>query len=144
MNKTAIFDTSLQQAHEWLHALGGELGTSSERSASTALRVTLHVVRDSLKMARALELGDRLPVLVRGLYYEGWHLKNGVETTVTPEEAMANARHDMRGHVELPSEEETLRAGFSALRRLLPEDEVKSLLDALPASIQRLWQPAET
>ena len=52
---------------------------------------------------------------------------------------MANARHDMRGHEELPSEKETLRAGFNALRRLLPQDEVQSLLDELPVSILRLW-----
>ena len=94
-------------------------------------------------MAQALELGDRLPVLVRGLYYEGWHLKNGLETKLTPEEAMASARHDLRGHNELPSQEETLRAAFNALRRLLPQDQVQNLLQALPVSIQRLWQCTE-
>jgi uncharacterized protein (DUF2267 family) len=91
-------------------------------------------------MAEALEFGDRLPVLVRGLYYEGWHLKNGLETKLTPDEAMANARHDVRGHDELLSQEETLRAGFDALRDLLPEDEVQNLVQALPATIQRLWR----
>ncbi len=143
MTKTAIFDTSVQQAQEWLHVLSGELGTSNERSAAAALRVTLHVLRDSLPMTRAVELGDRLPVLVRGLYYEGWHLKEGLETKRTPDEVMANAHHDMRGHEEFPSEEETLRAGFNALRRVLPHEEVESLLAALPVGIQRLWQRAE-
>jgi uncharacterized protein (DUF2267 family) len=140
MVTTAIFDTSLQQAHAWLRVIGGKLGTSNERSACAALRAALHVVRDSLTMAEALEFGDRLPVLVRGLYYEGWHLKNGLETKLTPDEAMANARHDVRGHDELLSQEETLRAGFDALRDLLPEDEVQNLVQALPATIQRLWR----
>lgn len=118
-------------------------GTSNERSACAALRAALHVVRDTLPIAQVLELGDRLPVLVRGLYYEGWHLKNGLETKLTPEKALANARHDLRGHAEFISQEETLRAGFNALRRLLPEDEVKKLRHALPGSIQLLWQYAE-
>lgn len=144
MSKTAIFDTSIQQGQEWLRAFCGELGTSNERSATAALRVTLHVLRDTLTLPQAIELGDSLPVLVRGLYYEGWHLKNGLETKETPDEAMAHARHDMRGHEEFPSEEETLRAGFSALRHLLPQQEVQSLLAALPVSVQRLWQRAET
>ena len=143
MGTTAIFDTSLQQAHEWLHAVGGELGTSNERSACAVLRAALHVIRDSLTMAQALELGDRLPVLVRGLYYEGWHLKNGLETKLTPEEAMASASQDLRWHNELPSQEETLRAAFNALRRLLPQDQVQNLLQAPPVSIQRLWRYTE-
>lgn len=142
MATTAIFDTALQQAHEWLHVTGEELGLSNERSATAALRAALHVVRDSLTMAQALALGDCLPVLVRGLYYEGWRLKDKFETKLVPDEAVANARHDLRGHDELRSEEETLRAGFKALRHLLPQDEMEKLLQALPADIQRLWQPA--
>lgn len=141
---TAIFDTSIQQGQAWLRAFGEEGGTSNERSATAALRVTLHVLRDSLTVPQAIELGDCLPVLIRGLYYEGWHWKNGLDTKSTPDEAMAHARHDMRGHEEFPSEEETVRQGFNALRHLLPQQEVQSLLAALPPGIQRLWQRAET
>jgi uncharacterized protein (DUF2267 family) len=141
--RTAVFDTSLQQAHEWLLALRGELGTSDEKSACAALRAALHVVRDALTIRQAIELGDCLPVLVRGIYYEGWHPESAVESGATPDNILRSARHAIRGHYELPSEEKILRAGFNALDRLLPRDEVQSVLNALPASVQRLWPRAE-
>lgn len=90
-------------------------------------------------MAQAVELGDCLPVLIRGLYYEGWHPKRVIERGATPDNVIESARHDIRGHDELAPAEKTLRAGFSALDRLLPQNEVRSILNTLPASVQRLW-----
>lgn len=139
MTKTAVFDTTLRQAHEWLHAVCAELGTSDEKIGRAALRAALHVLRDSLTMAQAIELGDSLPVLIRGLYYEGWHPKRGGGRGAVPDDAMKRMDHDIRGHDELAPAEKTLRASFNALDRLLPRDEIQSVLNVLPASIQRLW-----
>lgn len=139
MTKIAAFDTTLREAHEWLHAVGGELGTSDEKIGRAALRAALHVLRDSLTMVQAIELGDCLPVLVRGLYYEGWHPKRDGGGEAAPDDAMKSMEHDIRGHSELVPAEKTLRACFHAFDRLLPRDEVRVFLNVLPPSIQALW-----
>ena len=33
----------------------------------------LHCLRDRLTIDEAAQLGDQLPMLVRGIYYEAWH-----------------------------------------------------------------------
>lgn len=144
MTRAAVIDTSLQQAHEWLSAVNGELDTWDEKSGLAALRAALHVVRDSLTMAQVIELGECLPVLIRGLYYEGWSPKRQAEHAAEPGDVMKSARHDIYGHNELAPAEKALRACFNVLDRLLPQDEVRSVLNALPASVQQLWPAAAT
>ena len=43
--------------------------------AYLALRTVLHALRDRLTVEEAVDLGAQLPMLIRGLYYEGWTLK---------------------------------------------------------------------
>ncbi len=42
-------------------------------NAYSALRAVLHALRDRLTAQQATHLGAQLPLLVRGIYYEGWH-----------------------------------------------------------------------
>jgi uncharacterized protein (DUF2267 family) len=37
------------------------------------LRAVLHNLRDRLTINEAADLGDQLPMLIRGIYYEAWH-----------------------------------------------------------------------
>ncbi|GIW86474.1 MAG: hypothetical protein KatS3mg108_0798 [Isosphaeraceae bacterium] len=66
------FDTTIHTTNAWLHAIMEELGLKDRRRAYHALRVVLHAARDRLTVSEAAHLGAQLPLLVRGLYYEGW------------------------------------------------------------------------
>lgn len=67
------FDTTLEKSNTWLAEIQA-LGRWSDRHrALAALRATLHAVRDRLDVEHVAQLGSQLPLLVRGLYYEGWH-----------------------------------------------------------------------
>ena len=134
MTHTALFETSLQQAHEWLRTVGGELGILDDRSDLAALRAGLHALRDSLPLSQAIELGDCLPVLVRGLYYEGWNPGDRKGSDI-----LEHARRDLRGHQELMPTEKTLRACFNAVNHLLPQDKMSAFVNAFLPSIRDLW-----
>jgi uncharacterized protein (DUF2267 family) len=67
------FDHSLQLTNLWLKDLMRRLGTEDRHLAYLALRTTLHALRDRLAVDEAAHLGAQFPMLVRGLYYEGWH-----------------------------------------------------------------------
>ena len=43
-----------------------------KREAWKALRAVLHTVRDRLPLDVAVHFGAQLPMLIRGMYYEGW------------------------------------------------------------------------
>jgi len=67
------FDASWRTCREWLTRLGQAGNFLNERQAFLQIRDTLHTVRARLPGALALELGLRLPLLLRAVYFEGWH-----------------------------------------------------------------------
>src|SRR5687768_3605109 len=69
---TGMFDATIQKTHFWLNELAQELDWDDRHRALTALRVTLAALRDRLSLEEVAQLGAQLPLVVRGLYYEGW------------------------------------------------------------------------
>ena len=67
-----VFETTFQKSEEWIHDIQRALGWDDPHRAYLALRAVLHTVRDRLPLAEANHLGAQLPMLLRGLYYEGW------------------------------------------------------------------------
>src|SRR5437764_1088993 len=67
-----VVDTTVQKTYAWINDLSEELGGVSRRESYHVLRGMLHVLRDRLSIDEAVQLGAQLPMLVRGLYYEGW------------------------------------------------------------------------
>lgn len=67
-----VFDASLQKTQVWLNDLMSELGWEEKpQKACLALRTALHALRDRLTNEEAVHLGAQLPILIRGIYYEG-------------------------------------------------------------------------
>ena len=64
-------DHAPQVFAEWLNELCNDLGCEKPL-ANTLLRETLHAIRDYLTPDEAADLAAQLPVLVRGVYYDGW------------------------------------------------------------------------
>lgn len=55
----------------WLKELREKAELADEESAHAVLRAVLHQLRDRLTVEEAVDLGAQLPVMVRGLYFEG-------------------------------------------------------------------------
>ena len=67
-----VFDTTTQKTMLWLKEIDEELGWKDRQTAYDALRGCLQLVRDHLSIDEMAHLGAQLPMLVRGIYYEGW------------------------------------------------------------------------
>ncbi len=72
MSDLPVLDSTIQKTHEWLKDITDRLGFPNDRSAFAALRAVLHTLRDRLPRENAVELGAQLPMLIRGMFYEGW------------------------------------------------------------------------
>ncbi len=70
----AALDRTVQETNVWLKAIAEELNFEDRQQAYSALRAVLHALRDRLPPGVAVHLGAQLPILVRGIYYEGWHM----------------------------------------------------------------------
>jgi hypothetical protein len=70
----AALDHTIQETNIWLKAIAEELPFDNRHHAYNALRAVLHALRDRLPPEAAVHLGAQLPMLVRGIYYEGWRM----------------------------------------------------------------------
>lgn len=68
----STLDHAPQVAAQWLNELCDDLGWSEKPRAYLLLHETLHAVRDLLGVDEAADLAAQLPVLIRGIYFEGW------------------------------------------------------------------------
>jgi uncharacterized protein (DUF2267 family) len=65
------FEVTLQHSQTWLDDVLDELRTDDRPLAYAILRGVLHALRDRLPQAEVVDLGAQLPMLLRGLYYDG-------------------------------------------------------------------------
>ena len=66
------FDKTVQESNLWLKGVMERLNTYDRHHGYSTLRAVLHALRDRIGPENAAHLGAQLPMLLRGLFYEGW------------------------------------------------------------------------
>jgi uncharacterized protein (DUF2267 family) len=139
MSLTTIppIESTVQTTNTWLKELEEELGWHDRPRAYRALRAVLHALRDRLTLAEAVDLGAQLPMLVRGMYYEGW--------TPNGKPVKERRREDFLAHIASAFGDpgvypEGVAWGvFAVLRRHVSAGEIRDIRGILPAEIRALW-----
>jgi uncharacterized protein (DUF2267 family) len=68
----AGLDSGIDKTNRWLKEMSAALGESDRHEAYRQLRSVLHALRDRLPVTESAQLAAQLPLLLRGVYYEGW------------------------------------------------------------------------
>jgi len=131
------FEHSLQLTNIWLKDLMARLGTDDRHIAYLALRTTLHALRDRLTVEEAAHLGAQLPMLVRGLYYEGWRPAGKPLKEHSREAFVAH----IEGEARNPNfeAEPAIRAVLGMLAERVSAGEIKDVKSTLPRPLRELW-----
>jgi uncharacterized protein (DUF2267 family) len=132
------FDTTVQKTNTWLKELMGELGWQDKHKAYSALRATLHALRDRLTVDEAAQLAAQLPMLVRGLYYEGWDPTGKPVKERQRSQFLERIMQSFRGD-ESVDPERVARAVFALLSRRVTSGEIEDVKHVLPTEIRELW-----
>lgn len=142
-NSVEALDATVQKTHEWLRDIGLELGDPNPRHAYLALRGTLHAIRDFLPLEESAQLSAQLPMLVRGLYFEGWDPSRTPEKDRTRESFLGHteqalARAMFNEELPLDSEEAT-RAVLRVLDSRISKGEMEQVRHVMPERVRELW-----
>ena len=137
-----VFDTTLQKTNSWLHDLMQALGWADRHKAYTALRATLHALRDRLSVEGVAQLGAQLPMLIRGFYYEGWDPTGKPLRIRQKEQFLARIELELRGDErfdDLVPVERIAQAVFMLLTQRVSAGEIENVKHVMPADIRELW-----
>ncbi|HEY8456028.1 MAG TPA: DUF2267 domain-containing protein [Actinopolymorphaceae bacterium] len=117
------FSTTVDKTNRVMREIEEAYGWPKERRRQSyaALRAVLHALRDRLGIEEAAQLGAQLPMLIRGIYYEGWD-PTKVPVKMTKEEFLRRVQEDFRFQVQGGAELLVQRV-VKALRRYITEGE---------------------
>jgi uncharacterized protein (DUF2267 family) len=132
------FDKTVQESNLWLKDVMERLNTYDRRHAYSTMRAVLHALRDRIGPENAAHLGAQLPMLLRGLFYEGWD-PTGKPTKERHESAFL--AHIAR---ELPRAtggeiEQGALAVLDVLSKHIDRGAAVKLAAILPQDLRRFW-----
>jgi uncharacterized protein (DUF2267 family) len=140
MTGLETFDRAIHKANDWLKDIMFELNWEDRHRAYLALRATLHALRDRLSAEEAVHLGAELPLLIRGVYYDGWRPAGKPGKERRKEEFLAHIKQAFRdGDID---PETVARAIFKLLAYRISQGEIKDIKGILPAELKDLWPHA--
>jgi uncharacterized protein (DUF2267 family) len=131
-----VIDTTVQKTHEWLTAVT-EAVHLDKNDAYKCLRAVLQTLRDRLPVELGAHLSAQLPMLIRGIFYEGW------------DPARIPKKMNLDQFLEAISEKivtdqfiDPRRAAtgvFIAMSHFIAPGELAKVRSSLPQDLQEIW-----
>jgi len=140
MSEQSVLDATVATSRIWLHQMLEKLELPGDDAgrALHALRAGLHAIRDRLPASEVVHLGAQLPVLIRGLYYDGWRLAQDPTRMRNRADVLDHVRHEL-GSDPLPATA-VLQAVIELVQQHVSPGEVDDVVATLPKALAALWK----
>lgn len=136
----SALDHTVQETNIWLKGVEEQVQLENRQQAYSALRAVLHALRDRLPPDVAIKLGAQLPILIRGVYYEGWHAAGTPTRERRVEEFVEHVWSELPQ--QFPADALTVTRGvFEILSEQLDAGGFEKVMHHLPAALRelRVW-----
>ncbi|MBE1490262.1 uncharacterized protein (DUF2267 family) [Plantactinospora soyae] len=137
-NSYSVFESSLDKTNLILKDIEQAYGWPKERrnQSYAALRTVLHLLRDRLPVQESVHFSAQLPMLVRGIYFEGWD-PSIVPVKLNREEFLYEVRAGFPFDVE-GGPGSVVTTVLNALRRHITEGEWDDVKSTMPKDLTRI------
>ncbi len=125
VDKTNHILKEIEQANGW--------PPERRKQSYAALRAVLHALRDRLTVEESAHLAAQLPMLVRGLYYDGWD-PSRVPQKMTKDEFLQRVRREFTYDVK-GGTEHVVRTVLDSLRHHVTEGEWEDIKASVPKDL---------
>ena len=129
-----VFDETIQKTNALLKEIELEFGWENQRHLSyAALRAILHELRDRLTVEESADLSSQLPLLIKGIYYDGW-TPSKVPKKIDEEEFIKDIRQNFPYSMDRDITE-LISVVIKALKKYVSEGELEDVLSILPKKL---------
>ena len=136
----ATFDQTVQETNTWLHDIERGLHDPRRQLAYHALRGVLFALRDRLPVNEAHKLAAQFPMLVRGLFFEGYHPAGKPDKF--HRKAFLDRVADELQQAGGANVEDAVCAVFTTLNARLSPGTSQHVRRMLPKDLRKLWPEA--
>lgn len=139
MTVTAIrtFDKALESATKWVEEIRQDLHYNDRQEAYVALRAVLRTLRDRLTIEEATDFASQLPLLIKGVYYDGWNPTGKPVRLRSTEEFIDYVDEKLRDDMDPYFATQQV---FKFLRRHVTPSEIQHVIAELPNDLKELWK----
>jgi uncharacterized protein (DUF2267 family) len=132
-----VFDKTLQTTNIWLQEIAESIGPDRQRCYH-ALRAVLFALRDRLTPDESAHLAAQLPLLVRGIFYDGYSPAGKPDKVRTREQFLAKINEHL-GQIRSIGSDDAARAVFKVLHQHITRGELEEVKLSLPQDIRTLF-----
>ena len=139
MTKTNVsgLDATIHKTNEWLRELTGISDYAGPPQAYAALHAVLHTLRDTLGVDEAAQLAAGMPMLIRGLFFEGWNPSKTPVPARSKLDFLARVSHRLANcHID---PKHACRSVFRLLERRISDGEIEDVRGAMHHEARGLW-----
>ena len=137
----SVLDNATQDVNIWLNEISEQAHWTDKNRSYRLLRSTLHALRDWLGVDEAADLGAQLPMLVRGIYYEGWN----PSATPVPERELDEFYERIQRDFKtdpLRNPQLAVSAVFAVLSNHITRGEIDQIINTMRKELRALWPAA--
>lgn len=132
------FDTTVQKTNVWLKEIMEEMGWDDRHRAYLALRAVLHALRDRMAVEETAHLGAQLPMLIRGIYFDGWS-PAGKPIKYKREDLLSFIHGQFMNQPNIDAER-VAKAVFKVISHRVAEGEIEEIKGLLPRELRTFWE----
>jgi uncharacterized protein (DUF2267 family) len=132
-----LFGRAIEHSTTWVRDMMSALHTDDAHKALHALRAGLHALRDRLTVEEAAQLSAQLPLVVRGIFFEGWDPTGKPLRIRHRAEFLAFVREKCGSRDDVAADE-IIAALFRVLERHVTQGELTDIMMGLPTELVQL------
>jgi uncharacterized protein (DUF2267 family) len=146
MSNPVNFENSANEAYAFINKLAQALGHPEEVNRSyIILRAVLHVIRDRITISESFDLISQLPLLLKGVYVEGWKYYEKPPLNFQKIEEMkeeVKKHQEQYGEVKFDwqrSTEEIIAITLDTMKRYFSNGQIEHIKGQMPKEVQELF-----
>jgi len=139
------FEQYAPEANKFVKEIAEELGNPNDTEhAYRVMKSVFQTLREVLSPEESLHVLSQLPLAIKGVYVDGWHLPVRDRIRSLPEFFECLRKQNQQTASRDFGNDETARhhtkCVFNVLKRHVTEGEIKHIMNQFPTELMELWE----